>query len=312
MSTEEVCIRRASHRFSRFLINDRLKCDRNQPCKNCEKRPLGSCVYVTSGSKTKTGRGRANDTANRINVQNRIKKLENLFSTFASDSKGKEVSFKGRDRTAISFQDPLVRDETNGGIYLNNDTRDSIDLTADGTESGRLTASQLETILGDITELKRALAESRTIEAEVAKDNAQAQYPTLLFGERKMITLPEVVCSMPPKSIFDELMHRFVKSADIPLFSFHVPAMLKEYEIFWEDPTSSSVSIPWLATLHLMGGIALQSMTRVGTPVPGLISADHTASILTSRAAELLILSDYSNPTKWTIEAMVRLSEVFE
>ena len=65
-------------------VRVRLKCDRAQPCKNCERRPLGSCVYVHSGGSKKIDRAASAAAQNRnISVQDRIRRLERLVVSLA-------------------------------------------------------------------------------------------------------------------------------------------------------------------------------------------------------------------------------------
>jgi hypothetical protein len=62
------------------LIADRLKCDRSEPCKNCEKKPPGTCVYRAPQ------RRKRQSQSSGVGVGDRIQRLERLVTSLAQAS----------------------------------------------------------------------------------------------------------------------------------------------------------------------------------------------------------------------------------
>lgn len=109
---------------------------------------------------------------------------------------------------------------------------------------------------------------------------------------------------MPGRHVCDELVDIFLRSIDIPPLIIHVPTFKKEYEAFWENP--KSLPVTWIALLHTLISLALQFTVRTGLKVDGIPFPEAMAHLYTTRAAQCLIIANYTKPTKYTIEAMVR------
>jgi hypothetical protein len=61
------------------LTNNRLKCDRNQPCQNCTKRGLSSsCTFIHAGLHSKTAAGIHKQGTGSEGIHSRIRNLEEL------------------------------------------------------------------------------------------------------------------------------------------------------------------------------------------------------------------------------------------
>ena len=132
-----------------------MKCDRNQPCKNCEKRPLGSCVYVHASSKPKSaGVSSSAPTASQnrsITVQDRIRRLERLVVSLAETPKALDLEdivdqiSTGTPREAL--RGSLSSDGTNSHEVADPFGR----LSVDESETRYFNPSHWEAILDDVS-----------------------------------------------------------------------------------------------------------------------------------------------------------------
>lgn len=95
MQAEEVSGPPLIRSSSSDIVLPRLKCDRAPICKNCEKRPLGSCVYVHSGPtinrKVIDRTANSSSQARSISVQDRIRRLERLVISLAETPRAIEA-----------------------------------------------------------------------------------------------------------------------------------------------------------------------------------------------------------------------------
>ena len=69
-----------------------------------------------------------------------------------------------------------------------------------------------------ITEIKDAISSPGTTDSS-SKGRQSAEdlhEPELLFGQRERMSFTDIVCSLPSKSVVDELIQTFLKSLDIP------------------------------------------------------------------------------------------------
>ena len=132
----------------------------------------------------------------------------------------------------------------------------------------------------------------------------ESQRPALLFGGFPKTTVVDIICGLPARHICDELVDIFLRSMDIPPLMLHVPSFRKEYIAFWDNP--KSLPITWIALLQTLISLSLQFVVRTGVKVEGIPFPEAMSQLCTTRAAQCLILANYTKPTKYTVEALAR------
>ncbi|KAF2493453.1 hypothetical protein BU16DRAFT_619779 [Lophium mytilinum] len=279
----------------------KLKCDRGQPCKNCVKKPPGSCVYVTqvhNNRKTMTGSvGTSSSNRNQSvsNVNSRIRRLERLVTSLAeTQPHEKSGDVTGPESNAgDGIRSRAIEDDI---------ANPAPQLTANGPETRFVDSSHWEAILEDIHSIKHELDTSQSSEGWDNPDEPHGL--ELLFGDHSILTVEELLCSLPTKAVADHLVHMFTQEMDLPgSHIMHVPTLLRECEEFWSNP--NAVSLTWLARLYAIMCLALQWGLRTGVNVDGIMLPETTIRIYRNRASQCLIASDYGKPTTYTLEAML-------
>jgi hypothetical protein len=103
--------------------------------------------------------------------------------------------------------------------------------------------------------------------------------------------------------VVDQLVNLFVNGSDIPTLPVHLPVFLKDYQLFWDNP--SCVSLPWLSILFSIITLSLQYVLRSGLAIDGIPYTEPACRKFASKAAECLRTFDYAKPAPRTVEAMV-------
>ncbi|KFZ03051.1 hypothetical protein V502_11280 [Pseudogymnoascus sp. VKM F-4520 (FW-2644)] len=162
-------------------------------------------------------------------------------------------------------------------------------------------ATHWAAILDDVEEIHSYFEE--TEEADFIVDDSTRPDMSLLFRPGSRVTKPELIAALPQKGVVDRLVSRYFNSNSPALHIIHRPTFQKEYNRFWADPSSTPVSwlgllyaLMCLATLAALGAGEDNTDTR-GTPME---------MIRTYRgcAAQCLVLSNYSQPGAYTLEAL--------
>ncbi|KFY71175.1 hypothetical protein V499_08621 [Pseudogymnoascus sp. VKM F-103] len=163
-------------------------------------------------------------------------------------------------------------------------------------------ATHWAAILDDVEEMHSYFEE--TEEADYIVDDSTRPDMSLLFRPGSRVTKLELIAALPQKGVVDRLVSRYFNSNSPAIHIIHRPTFLKEYNRFWADPSSTPVSwlgllyaLMCLATLAALGAGEGNTDTR-GTP---------TEMIRTYRgcSAQCLVLSNYSQPGAYTLEALL-------
>ncbi|KAI0863743.1 hypothetical protein F4860DRAFT_49387 [Xylaria cubensis] len=267
----------------------KLKCDRSLPCKNCRRRPPGSCVYVSN-----TNRRGSPGSGPLSRISSRIQRLESLVVSAARGTVGSTQEGAG----AESASNPLLQ-TSNCGIEQSN-------LAAVPALAGH----EMETRLIDTTNWEAVLREIEIIKSNI-HDMEDSESPTtnvplrpsLLFGFTDQVSIEHLVNTLPAKPVTDRLVNVFTRASHFPDVAIHLPTFLKDYKAFWENP--SQVELPWLSILFSIITIALQFVLESGTDIEEIPFPEIAAQQYASKAAECLRRSDYAKPRSKTVEAML-------
>jgi hypothetical protein len=271
---------------------------------------MGSCVYIHSGPKSKgsTISHHLSNQARTISVTDRLRRLERLVVSLAEtpqapgfaeeDVEGKGVAHRESMRTSTSGTDSPSREVTEPLDHL----------SIDETETRYMLHSHWESVLEDLTEIKDVLASHQSpFRDSLVTGNSQTRHqPELLFRTQKPLSHMDILCSLPSRQICDYLVELYLRSLDIPPFGIHVPTFEKEYQSFWKD--QQSASLIWLGLLHGILSMSLWYAIRTKLVMEDVPFKEHLVSLCTSRIVDCLLLSDYTRPTRYTIEVMVSYS----
>ncbi|CAG7969487.1 unnamed protein product [Penicillium nalgiovense] len=278
----------------------KLKCCRNHPCGNCKKRgEATSCTYVGRGPRAKAQHGRSSPTL----VQDRLHHLENLVKSLAQKQRSEpDIDFnavqpKNRDGYAApsrgSDRDTALVPVDTGTLIVKNEGTSYID------------GANWRVILEEINDVKEYLGEdgenSDDEGAEV--DPYDDSSPVLLLGHGRSVSKEEVLMDIPPRSIADRLVSRFLKTSEPARVSIHVPTYRKEYEEFWLHPADKSFT--WISLLYSIMALSVSLYHRGSEPLPSSM-ADPIKSwaIFRKRSSQCLIQANYITPGRYKGEAL--------
>ncbi|KAK2754395.1 hypothetical protein FQN54_007039 [Arachnomyces sp. PD_36] len=129
----------------------------------------------------------------------------------------------------------------------------------------------------------------------------------LLQGPHADVTLQDIIASLPPRRIVNQLIFRYFNSLDLARLASHPPTFEAEYERFWEDP--SNVSVNWLSILFSMMCLGAITSVRFDEALPPELSQVgspmETVAHFRRRSAQCLNLAGYIKPTTYTVEALL-------
>ncbi len=118
----------------------RLKCDQVRPCRNCAKRPAGSCVYPYEAATTNSAESRSTalPRGKSTVLHNRIDRLEKLVADLTGPSDTNTNLSRAQDSTASVAADQVP------------DTAPQ--LHANGEQTRFTNSSHWETILDEVSQ----------------------------------------------------------------------------------------------------------------------------------------------------------------
>ncbi|KAK4209103.1 hypothetical protein QBC37DRAFT_59085 [Rhypophila decipiens] len=306
-------------RFSCTSCRDKkLKCNRQSPCDQCEKRHLSdSCRFVpyvnprpgangtarealAPGSPSSAGPGpgpRGKVPAGEPAMHSRLKHLEHLVQVLKSQKRDAAES------STVAAASPKPEDDERLPAHCDNKLAGVL------TEDKRyVEAANWESILDDIVSLTNDL---KTHEQSDDLDYTEQPPPaqkniSLLAGGFPYATVSELAALLPPRPVLDRLISRLFQIPEPGWVVYHVPSFLREYDAFWRDKSQATYS--WIGLLFCMASYAALDCERSKDwdEVPGNLGPPRQVFETFKRyAAHCLCLGDYSAPGKWKVEALV-------
>ncbi|KAF3014594.1 hypothetical protein E8E15_004107 [Penicillium rubens] len=271
----------------------KLKCCRNHPCGNCKKRgEATSCTYVGRGPRAKAQHGRSSPTL----VQDRLHHLENLVKSLAQNQRSEpDIDFNAVQpkSRADSDRDAALVPVDTGTLVVKNEGTSYID------------GANWRAILEEINDVKECLDEDgeNSDDEGVEVDPYDDPSPVLLLGHGPPVSKEEVLMDIPPRSIADRLVSRFLKTSEPARVLIHVPTFQKEYEEFWLRPADKSFT--WISLLYSIMTLSLSLYYRGSEPLPSSM-ADPMKSwaIFRKRSSQCLIQANYIAPGRYKGEAL--------
>ncbi|KAH8805961.1 fungal-specific transcription factor domain-containing protein [Xylogone sp. PMI_703] len=294
----------------------KLKCDRNQPCGQCMRRDKAStCHFPPPAPRKKPP----------MSMQKRLIHLESLVKNVMSGQVPPEsISFEMNQSTAanpdqtssVSVTDPIKVDTHYKHPKV---TPDPAQSEPAQVTSGQVLSSSKETtyvgathwaaILEDIEEMKAYCNSEETEPSESPQSVDDISGSSLLFNTAIPSTREDILAFLPPRHVVDRYVSRYFNSTSPALHITHRPAFQRQYKRFWADPDSTPTV--WIGILYgMMCLAAFGSITARQEPIDTRGTPDEVVRAYRTCCAKCLILSEYTKPGPYTLEAFILYSEV--
>ncbi|KAH8890490.1 hypothetical protein GQ53DRAFT_177655 [Thozetella sp. PMI_491] len=296
--------------FLPLIGTPRLKCNRQSPCDQCEKRSITStCHYIPyvtprggapgPGAESPLSLGtfpRTKGTLSEPSMQARIRHLEHLVQVL-----------KSQRRDGAEPGPPSGPQPPDGG-HSEDEDRQIVCKVLNET-AGHIVddlryvdSANWEAILDDITELTNNL---KTVDHDPVIDPAVTKRgPVLLLGAFPQATIPEMLAHLPPRPAMDRIVARFFQAGEPAWIIFHVKTFLQNYNRFWEDP--SQTTFTWLGLLFVMICHTSLFCMRGDEEIPGNLGPPlEVFDAYRVRGAQCLALDDYTKPGEYKVETLI-------
>ncbi|KAK0610651.1 hypothetical protein B0T17DRAFT_500453 [Bombardia bombarda] len=305
-------------RFSCTTCREKkLKCNRQTPCDQCEKRGLTSTCQIVPYNNPRPGQPRPANTAdttpavsaqsgvaprprpsaNDATLQGRLKHLERLVHVLKAQQK--TIPNPNPDAEPEEIHDFNLKP----GLCV---TRIAGSIIND---QKYVNSANWESILEDITKLTKDLmtyddTAGDQADAPDAPSTESRRGMVLLSGGFPRISVAEMVARLPPRYVTDRLIARFFHTKEPAWMVFHVPTFQKRYEQFWETPTEFSYT--WISLVFFMMAYGALFCARGDDDVPGNLGpALEVFETFKMHGAQCLALDDYTTPGCTKIEALL-------
>ncbi|KAI5855050.1 fungal-specific transcription factor domain-containing protein [Durotheca rogersii] len=288
----------------------KVKCDRQQPCERCVKSGEANfCEYAPRASRKPRTDSRPpadvrsrHEPMSRPVLQVRLQKLEEMVNGLIYTSRGREHTLD-----TPSSSDQRTEAETRSDLSSPPSLAQpcgSLLPTSLGGERSYVGATHWASILESIHDIQGILE----TEAEApptpspSPQSMNPDSPDVIFGKLPPITVAQAVARLPPRTKTDQLIlvyfrHKFTTAPYI-----HTTKFQREYDNFWEDPTTTSLL--WVSCLASMLWVA-SSISILKGESRGEESDVALPEKLFALAAECLVSGDYLSAKPYSIEALL-------
>jgi hypothetical protein len=289
-----------------FCRHRKLKCDRNQPCDQCVKRSQ-TCHFNTPVAARVSKPQQDNHGST---IQSRIRHLEGLVLSLMNNENSSNSYSNDSDTScpALSRQLSPTSDESPSASSSSQDPEQALKsfgfMNVNGHQTKYVGNEHWQAILYDIEEVKAQFQEDSPATDNQATD-ADATYrgPELLSVFHDPVTRANIMSTIPPRPEVDALISDYLNSADPFTIMFHLPTFKLEYSKFWQDQQSAPLA--WISILYSMLGISQATKLRaIDNTRDRVLELQEAINLYRRQAAKCLILSGYTNPRRYTIEAL--------
>ncbi|KAH6664920.1 hypothetical protein B0J14DRAFT_493185 [Halenospora varia] len=302
----------------------KLKCDRNSPCQNCQKRGLAStCTYIHASvrrNKPPTAQKTSNDGPR--DFQSQVAHLEELVVslmnrtnaiTTPTKASSSQPSTETNSRTSISESTTNSSPEDwTEAVPLAETTESFEKIDIQDDQNNYVGDTHWSAILDSIALLKDQAEDKKAAPPEPQCEPSPSNRingPTLLVGFVPRATRSEILAFVPSKQLCDKLVYAWTGSGDLGAMMLHVPTFEKQASLFWVAPQSASMM--WVALLFsviglsstlekLSGGNSFKSSTDLAFK-----DQDEAIDIFREKTVQCLILGNYTEPSPYTIETLL-------
>ncbi|UKZ61065.1 uncharacterized protein TrAtP1_002337 [Trichoderma atroviride] len=300
-------------------------CSRGQPCEGCVKRgQAASCRYAPNAIRNKP-------RAQKVNIQERLDKLESLLSSMVSTASppapvdfgaalgaghhGKSAAGSGSGSSTSKVSTSYEKYElsvmsTSMSMSAQNSQEDPIlpPELPHRHESGDgqvvyVDPSHWMAILDEIKEVREHLSASDhplLQEQSQHKSHPPEEEVSFLYGASPATNMEDILTDLPPRQTCDSLISQYFNSQFMASGILHPAKFQKEYEKFWESPTEAPPL--WIGLLFSVLSIttALRLMSTPSEPD----TTTPTLHTLRRRAIECLKLGKFATANAYSLEIL--------
>ncbi|KAH7134170.1 fungal-specific transcription factor domain-containing protein [Dactylonectria macrodidyma] len=280
----------------------KLKCDRNQPCSNCLSRDA-DCTYASG----RRGRGFPQSRGSNHQLEDRIRRLEQLISTMASQTPQQGENNLASNNKQDTSSDAISSYSTPAELL--------------GIKPGRMMATDNQTtyvsgthwaaLCNEVAELREGFDRGVLVDhSELVEHLPHGAGPRLLEGLHGTPDIEDILSDVPSMGVASRLVSRYFSSNEISSVILHGPTFEQEYTRFWLDPQQASPA--WVGLLFGVMTMGLFLFMRSQEDLPeDLGKPMDVLEVFHRRSTECLILSKYSTtPGPYTMETLLFNAQV--
>ncbi|KAH7188543.1 fungal-specific transcription factor domain-containing protein [Fusarium flagelliforme] len=264
--------------------NSKLKCDREQPCNQCDKKGRASqCAYAPKPERKRPVKG----------MSARLKRLEGMVREMM-DSESAVQTAGSNPGSNSQVANGVTGPEVQGHVVKGNKTTTYVG------------ATHCMAMLEDIEDLKSYFDQPEdTEEDQILADEID---PTELMlntraGPRNR---EELLSRLPDRKVADRLLSRYFASMSPSQHIVHRPTFTRQYTKFWQDPEGTSLH--WIAQLFMMLSLGVffnnfinSSELQGDSPLPATDRIRHYKAC----AGWALVWGKYTQPSSATLPAFL-------
>lgn len=249
----------------------KLRCDRRQPCGACEKRGhQAACSLILPGNNDET----YSNGCTKQDVVSRLSTLEEMMRELANRPGHNGIEKLPARKNSHRSDEGNVPDDTT--IY-----------------HGSTSWAALVDSIHDI----------QSVLASEVHPLPSSQEQDVVFGNLAPISMGDIASCLPPRTKADKLIYAFFGSRLVAMPFLHIHHFRRQYEAFWESP--SSTSNLWISILF--------SVLSIGAVIslngsPTMVSTSRFLSdsqIYTDTAARCLVSGRYAQAKIYSVEAIL-------
>ncbi|KAH9909068.1 hypothetical protein F4778DRAFT_715127 [Xylariomycetidae sp. FL2044] len=298
----------------------KLRCDRQNPCSTCDKRGLGlSCTYSATTDSTTADASHRRPPAT---VHERIHQLEGLVVSLMHQTVS--PSAVSVDQLSDGLTTPAPRHDSAGGVdgrgspglpligHVHITSKNVGSLQATRSGPSYVSSAHWEAVLDGIAELKEHFNDEEQETREAFEPSPlPLDGPQLLYGCVVFATREEILASVPPRPVVDQLVSRYFDSFEMSPAVLHSSEFLKEYENFWTN--QSEAQIVWLGLLFSILCLATEfekfnpssAGASLQTTQSSELELNHAVQTFRHKTVQCLVLGNYAKGGKYVLETLM-------
>ncbi|THW17021.1 hypothetical protein D6D24_04135 [Aureobasidium pullulans] len=263
----------------------KLKCDRQQPCASCVKKGEASiCDYSSVASKKDQ---RPRPAVSQDAAAGRLQRLEDMVNGLMHAAPMSTFVVTPPDSSSSPQVNTPEYSSVSAGGHL----------SQQGSQVNYIGGTHWASILESIHDIRSVMDSDLN---DAPSEPALKSDP--LFGQEKLVTIEQILATLPERHIVDSLVATYFKETFLSLMFVHSGKFQREYEAFWKDP--SSTSFCWLSILFsIMFMAAKLAVARGLASVSDPCNTKRAGAL--RMAAKCLITGQYLKAQPYSIEALL-------
>ncbi|RGP78171.1 rrna-processing fcf1 [Fusarium longipes] len=262
----------------------KLKCDREQPCSQCDKKGRASqCAYAPKPEKKRPARG----------MSARLKRLEGMVREMM-DSEGAAQAAGPSSVNSSRATNGATGPEVHGHVVKNDKTTTYVG------------ATHCMAMLEDIEDLKSYFDQPDDVEEDQTLADDIDPTELMLNTRAGPRNREELLSRLPDRKVADRLISRYFASMSPSQHIVHRPTFTRQYARFWQD--TEGTSLHWIAQLFMMLSLGVffnkfinSSELEGDSPLPALDRIRHYKAC----AGWALVWGKYTQPSSATLPAFL-------